>query len=239
MHSLLVCALFSLLASVIAYPVDQGVSNWSPNDPLVTIINTSSQERAYDVETDSQAPASAFKSCTGCIRVAAGQTIYFHPGPFNGALTANQHTGTRHECNFLSEPGRTWYDADMEYGMSDETLGPSDYQTQLGSGAPSLAGEPDTLAKANAAWKSIDDASKQALLDSGFLQGTKDSLTHVTMGAQAPNFVVYFYQITAKFNAYIGPGSVAGKVATPVDQVADKKTSIVGTNKMTITIYQH
>ncbi|MCJ1428990.1 hypothetical protein MMC29_006903 [Sticta canariensis] len=230
----LVVAVFSFLEITIAKAVPrthQGVSKWSPHDPVVTIINISSHDKAYDVETSSAAPNSAFPSCTGCITVAAGQTVKFHPGPFIGALTANHHTGTRHEFNFFSNPGSSWYDDDMQYGMSDETLGPSDHSSQI-------RGEKDTLGKANAAWAHTDSTKKKALLHSGYFAGNNGKLTMVRMDASAPELVINWLQMDADFNAYIGAGSVEGKVATEVDKKADKNTTFCKTNKMTITVHK-
>lgn len=232
----LMFAFLGLLESTSAN-ADQGVSHWSPQDPVVTIVNTSSQDEVYDVETDSAASKSAFQSCVGCITVGAGKTIKFHPGPFNGALTGSHHTGTRHELNFASTPGSAWYDDDMERGMSDETLGPSDNRKKNGGTESGVVGEHDTLAKANAAWRQTDSGKQQALLDSGYLGGSKHELTMVRMDAFAPQLVVAWLQMDAEFNAYVGAGSVFGKIATEVDHVSDKQTSFVDTNKMTITIY--
>ena len=225
----LLFAIFSFLETAVANP-DQGVSNWSPDDPVVTIINTSSQDKTYDVETDSGAPKSAFQSCAGCITVGAGQTVNFHPGPFNGALTANHHAGTRHELNFVSQPGSCWYDDDMQYGMSDETLGPSDHSGRI-------SGEQDTLAKANAAWSHTDSGTQQTLLDSGYFAGDHQKLTMVRMDGSAPQSVISWLQVDADFDAYIGAGSVAGQGSTPLDHAADQQTAFCGTNKMTITVY--
>ena len=234
LRAFLVVAVFSWLEIAIARAVpraNQGVPKWSSRDPVITIINTSSQDKAYDVETSAAAPASAFQSCTRCITVAAKQTVKFHPGPFIGALTANHHTGTRHEFNFVTDPGSTWYDDDMEYGMSDETLGPSDHSSPI-------RGERDTLGKANAAWSHTDSAKKKALLDSGYFAGSNGKLTMVRMDKSAPELVVDWLQMDADFNAYIGAGSVAGKVPTEVDRKADKHTTFCKTNKMTITVYK-
>lgn len=231
---------FLLLALGLAVIVtaDQGVLNWSPDDPVITIINTSSKNKAYDVETSSVAGPSAFHSCTGCITVGAGKTVKFHPGPWNGALTANNHKGTRHEFNFMSPQGTTWFDDDMESGMSDETLGPSDNRKKIGSSESAVTGEQDTLAKANAAWSSTDPGKKQALLNTGYLAGDKNRLTMVRMDKQAPSLVVDWLQIDADFNAYIGPGSVEGKTPSEADKIADKKSTFLETNKMTITVYE-
>lgn len=229
----------SLLGVATARPIHEGVSAWSPADPVITIINNSAKDNVFDVETDSLAGPSAFKSCSQCITVGAKQTITFHPGAgFNGALTRNHHAGSRHEINFNQIPGGTWYDVDMENGMSDETLGPSDVHMRTRNGGASLAGESNTLAKANAAWKSkTDPNTKQALLHSGFFQGTEERLTHVRMQNGAPELVVHWLQVTAGFNAYVHPGSVPGVPATPASKVADSKSWDIATNKMTITLY--
>ena len=238
MHSFrFVLVLFLPLFAVATYN-EQGVTSRSSDAPIITIINTSNQNYAYDVEKDSAAPASAFSSCTACVKAPAGQTVRFYPGHgFNGALTARHHHGTRHELNFLSTPGQTWYDSDMQLGMSDETLGPSDHRKQL-SGKPSLAGEPDTVAKANAAWKETSPATQHRLLSTGYVRGTVGgALTHLTMDAHAPYSLVSWLQLKAHFNAYIGSGSVAGRQTSIVNAAADLKTMIVSTNKMTITIH--
>ena len=236
-YQLLALFLLCLLETVSAN-VDQGISTWSPDDPVITIINTSSQDKAYDVETSAAAPRSAFQSCVGCIKVGAGKTIKFHPGPFNGALTADHHTGTRHEFNFISPPGTTWYDDDMQYGMSDETLGPSDNRKKIGSTESAIAGEQDTLAKANAAWSHTHPEKKEAMLHSGYFAGDKQKLTMVRMDANAPPEVVDWLQMDADFNAYVGSGSIAGQASTAVQHAADKKSTFLETNKMTITIYK-
>lgn len=91
------------VASYIRY--DQGVSQWTAEDPLVTIINTSNKYQAYSIETTAEAPSSAFAGCESCIKVPASKTIRFHPGRgFNGAMTANNHRSSRHEINFLADP---------------------------------------------------------------------------------------------------------------------------------------
>ena len=234
----LLAPFFCLLAFVVAWPYadDQGVPEWGPDDPLITIVNTSPQDKFYTVETDSGASYKAFQSCADCIKVGAGQTIRFHPGPFNGALTANQHTGTRHEVNFLGAWGTTWYDDDMEYGMSDETLGPSDHRI-LDDGRDSISGEQDCLAKANAAWIHATTETKQVMLNSGYFQGDLNWLTYVSINAQAPLAVHQWLQMDAAFNAYVGCGSVVNQESGVYEATADKHTLFVSTNKMTITIY--
>lgn len=216
---------------------EHGVSKWSPGEPVVTIINTSQTDQAYGVETDTRCPSTAFQTCPApCIPVPAGQTIRFYPGlGFNGALTAQ---GSRHELNFLTTPGETWYDISMEIGIGHETLGPSDHQLQV-DGRVSLSGEEDPLGKANVAWQRTPVAKQKDLLASGYLSGNVGGeLTALKMDKKASTLVSHWYQLEAGFGGYMVPGSVAGKqLLTEADMVADKKTSHVLTNEMTITIY--
>jgi 6,7-dimethyl-8-ribityllumazine synthase len=57
------------------------------------------------------------------------------------------------------------------------------------------------------------------------------------MNNQAPRVVVDFLQLTAKFNAYITPGSVRVGDTTKADAVANLQVKNTKTNKMTITHY--
>lgn len=57
------------------------------------------------------------------------------------------------------------------------------------------------------------------------------------MNKQAPRVVVEFLQLTAKFNAYITPGSVRVGDTTKADAVANLQVRNTETNKMTITHY--
>lgn len=218
-------------------PRNLGVSKWTPGEPVVTIINTSQRDQAYGVETGTNSASTAFSSCRApCIRVPAGETVQFYPGRgFIGALTAQ---GARHELNFLTVPGETWYDISLELGMSHETLGPSDHQPQA-DGRISLCGEEDLLGKAKAAWRKTPAAKQKDLLASGYLHGTVGGdLTAVDMDREAPILVSHWYQLEAGFRGYMVPGSIAGEHhVTEADEAANKQTSHVLTNEMTITIY--
>lgn len=122
--------------------------------------------------------------------------------------------------------------------MSHETLGPSDQRLQA-DGRNALCGEPDLLAKANAAWQKTSAAEQRELLATGYLTGTVGgSLTAVDMSRDAPMLVRNWYQLEAGFTGYMVPGSVEGKDSlTEADKMADAQTSHVTTNRMTITIY--
>ncbi|MCJ1467601.1 hypothetical protein MMC07_006226 [Pseudocyphellaria aurata] len=249
MNSLLLAFLLFALTGVldaIAVKADQGVKNWSPGDPLITIINTSPRERFFDVETSTadevwnyafhsqSCPGKSRCACIMCITVGAGQTVNFHPGKFIGALTANP-PGTRFEFDLFS-PTETFYSADMEMGIGDETLGPSDNRKAL-DGRFAIRGEADPLAKANAAWSSTSRVRKQGLLDSGYLVGDMGRLTSVRLDKYAPVHVAEWFQLDADFHAYMVPGSVKGRTPTPASRRADTESFKVDTKQMTITIH--
>lgn len=122
--------------------------------------------------------------------------------------------------------------------MSHETLGPSDHRPQA-DGRSSLSGESDLLAEANAAWHLTSAAEQEELLASEYFTGTVGGdLTAVHMDSEAPILVRHWYQLEAELDAYMVPGSVAGKQHLhEADKLADTKVSHVLTNKMTITIY--
>ena len=232
------------------------LTSLSAADPLVRIQNYSNQNICYMVEYSSgvgtfptEAACNNEQSATVAgFWVNSGQVREFNAPGFNGAITAilsgNTIRGARHEINFV-DPGETWYDVDYEYGISDSTLGPIGGQ-DTEDGHNSLAGEPDAYAKANAAWVHLDPATKSQLL--AFPQylaqadnGNLDWINMDTAGPAVAPAVVYFFQITADFTAYLNPGSVAGRWVDPntsqdvAKTAADKKTWLVGTDQMVIT----
>ena len=231
-------ALFFGLLFAISVAGDGGVSNFGDADPLITFVNTVSTDQVYQVQGNSDNPGTAYgagKSPLPPFTVPAGQTVNFHPGVgFVGAFSAKSGQGTRHEVNFRGTP--TWYNADMEYGMSNSTLGTTDGSLRI-DGGDSLAGEQDCLAKANSGWTNVDPTQQTALLATGFLSGTNGKLTSVSMGATAPDSVVKFFQMTAEFNAYVDAGSVTGETQDEMAKVADQFSYSVSTNKLTITAY--
>ena len=126
----------------------------------------------------------------------------------------------------------------MEYGMSNSTLAPTDGSKRIDGGDP-LAGEQDCLAKSNAVWSDVDWNTQNALLETGYLNGTSGGhLTAVSMGAGAPLNVVEFFQMTADFNAYVCAGSVIGVTSDDMAKAADKFSYSIATNKLTITAYE-
>ena len=130
---------------------------------------------------------------------------------FNGALTTvlsnNILLGARYEINFsvLSHP---YWDVDYQYGISDGTCGPPN--------SSKTTGERHSLAKANKAWKTLNQTTKNHLLN--FPQYLKHdvangSLTYINIGIEAwpaRADVIQFFQMTADFQGYVGPGSVDG-----------------------------
>jgi len=235
-------AAFSSFAAPVARRSDQGVTNFGGSDPLITFNNTAGQDRVYMIQGNFDNPSSAYGAGMDSIpslTVPAGSIVQFHPGAgFAGALSGMEGSGTRHEVNFR-DPSVTWYNADMEFGMSNSTFGTTDGSKRVDGGI-STTGEPDCLGKANAAWGSVDVNTQQALLDSGFVQGTtggNGALTAVSMSKDATAEVVKFFQMTAEFNSYVDHGSIDGAVSGAVAKVADKKTLSVATNKLTITSF--
>lgn len=138
--------LFALAASgFLAAPVagqnnqnDQGVTNFGPSDPLITFKNTAADDRIYSIEGNSDNPGTAYgagKSPLPKLTVAAGSTVDFHPGVgFIGAFSDLDGSGTRHEVNFR-DPSTTWYNADMEFGMSNSTFETSDGSSRIDGGS--------------------------------------------------------------------------------------------------------
>ena len=245
---------FAALATILAVVSAQSTGLpgiWSPYDPVINIQNNGSTWICYKVEfTSGYFPTPSCDSSPG-FTVNPGETIVIHPGSgFNGAITAiiNNVKGARHEINFaapLNVMEGTWYDVDYQLGMSDSTLGPADGQPRNVNGhqLPSVSGEQNTLAKANAAWPKTTNKA-QLLVSSYYLQqGSNGELTHVYMDANAPADVVQFFQLTASFTAYIGAGSVAGVSVAPntvqsdMVQTADEKSWFVNTQAMVITAY--
>ncbi|KAI4224296.1 MAG: hypothetical protein L6R36_004765 [Xanthoria steineri] len=218
--------------------------------PVVRVHNTKTHPICLTVETS--AGYGSFPTNTNCgglaaIGIDAMQTAAFYPSDnWNGAISdfTNAGTpGTRFEINF-SVPGQTWYNADMEFGITSGTLGPTDNR-RMSNGKPSFVGEADPLAKANSVWAS-EKSKLQDPLSRKYVTPSQDgnSLVNVYMDKDAPENVVAFFQLAANFNAYIHHGSVrgdswaVGSMTGRLKQVADTHSGKVdGTNDMTITIY--
>lgn len=212
----------------------------------ITFQNVGSQNICYMVEISS----GTFPSTTVCglapgIPVNAGQTTTIDLDPsFNGALTAwtgsGSIRGARYEINFAATTGSTWYDADYQLGMSDGTVGPSDNR-KLANGESSLSGEPDTLAKANAAWPQTTNQAALLAYPNYLKQGSDGTLTYVYCDSNAPQVVIDFFQVTADFSAYIDAGSVAGVTPSAADaeavKMADAMSLQVDTQDMTIVAH--
>jgi len=235
-------ATFSSFAAPVPVQSDQGVTNFGGSDPQITFNNNASQDHVYMIQGSSDNPSTAYGaglSSIPSLTVPAGSIVRFHPGVgFTGAFSDMEGSGTRHEVNFR-DPSVTWYNADMQYGMSNSTFGTTD-GSKLINGGNSTTGEPDCLGKANAAWGSVDANTQQALLNSGFVKGAtggSGGLTAVSMGPEATAEVVKFFQMKAAFNSYVHPGSIDGVQSDAVADAADKKTLSVKTNQLTITAF--
>jgi len=177
------------------------------------------------------------------------QNITVHPTlDFLGAFTAmsmNGTKGSRHEFNYkFGTDGQnfTWYDVDYEMGMSNSTFGPVDHRNRT-NGLPSLAGERDLLAKANAAWVQVTDKSE--LLPHYYYLDHRatGNLSVIRMDKMAPFAVLEFFQMKANLTGYVGAGSIHDKVVNPKSKegkfvaASDKQTYQVSTQDMEIIAY--
>ncbi|KAI4211560.1 MAG: hypothetical protein LQ351_005600 [Letrouitia transgressa] len=245
MHSFFFLA--AAAASMFSAVVAKGVANYSPGDPVIHIINTSTNKtHVYKVEANQDNPPSAIGSGgteVPLITVKPGKTVEFYPGRgFIGAISARKGEGTRFEVNFRGDsPGdyKTWYNSDMEFGMSDTTLAPTNGAKQI-NGDSAVAGEQDCLAAANAVWGDVDTATQQQLLNTGYLEGStggNGALTAVHMDKNADLSIVEFFQSTAHLNAYLNPGSGFGTVPSRLAAIADTFSWSVKTKDLTITGY--
>ncbi|KAL8684933.1 MAG: hypothetical protein Q9224_006057 [Gallowayella concinna] len=221
--------------------------NFANAGPSLTIHNTRTRTLCLKVESS----AGHFPTNTVCggapgIKVARMKTFTFSPSnDWVGAITPifKGGPGTRFEINY-SQPDGTWYNADMELGMSGGTLSPSDNRKRP-NGLPSLAGEQDPLAKANAAWEHVSDKAAFVGKFNRYMAVSKDQkrLERVYMDKNAPNEVAVFFQLTANFNAYITSGSVhgvekkAGSLEKSLEVAADMQSWFVNTQAMTMTIF--
>ncbi|KAL8901993.1 MAG: hypothetical protein Q9207_004918 [Kuettlingeria erythrocarpa] len=115
--------------------------------------------------TPNLTPIGSFPTNTLCsgfpgISVPAFASSTFAPSPgWAGALTLinNGLVGSRFEFSFIendgmNKPGNTFYDVDMELGISAATMAPTDHRVLYDGFSQSLAGEANPLAKANEAW---------------------------------------------------------------------------------------
>lgn len=247
MRSFTILAAAAAFASAVLAQDTQGVPTYSPGDPLINIKNTSpTKTHVYKVEGNGDNPPTAYGAGSGSlpmVTVLPGQTVHFQVGEgFIGAFTADRGAGTRFEVNFRGDsPGdyKTWYNSDMEFGMSDTTLGPTQGNKQI-NGHDSLAGEQDCLAKANSAWGSVDESTQRQLLDTGYLEGSvggNGALTAVHMDKEADSSVVDFFQNIAQLNSYVSPGSVAGVNSDRAAAAANAFSWSVDTKDLTITGY--
>ena len=214
----------------------------------ITFQNVSPNGICYTAELSS----GTFPSTTTCgpgtgpgISVPAGsKTTVLLDGSFNGALTAwtNGVRGARYEVNFAASATSTWYDADYQLGMSDGTVGPLDHRALVNGNPSSTTGEPDTLAKANAAWPPPEAAAAALLAYPDYIKqdaASDGKLSFVYCDAHAPPVVVDFFQVTAAFEAYVDAGSVVGgsKDDAQAVRMADVKSLEVGTQDMLIVAH--
>lgn len=155
--------------------------------------------------------------------------------------------GARHEINYASDPDGVWYDIDYEFGLSSNTLAPTDGRNNT-SGLPSMQGETNILAKVNDAWQTLSAIEKLALVAHskyiGSDGGISGNLTRLYHEKEAPPEVNFFLQIIAGLQGYVVPGSYpgfehpAGSFEAQMKPVADSFSwHVKGPHNMTIVAY--
>ena len=222
--------------------------------PRLAFQNRSPDPICYKVELSSgNISTNAMCDYAPGIFVNATTNLTLYPSRnFNGAITAmtmNGTKGARHEFNYpntTTEPqwkGRdTWYDIDYEMGMSNSTFGPADHSNRT-NGLPSLAGEKNCLAKANAAW--VKRENKSELLPHYYYLDHRltGNLSVIRMDKKAPFAVEEFLQMHANLTGYVGHGSVDGVAVDPNSREGrayakqDRMSFHVATRQMEIIAY--
>lgn len=229
---------------------------------MITIHNTRTWQICFKVETgyikDKESrliPLGSFPTNTVCngfpgISIPAFASSTFWPAPgWAGALTiiTNGLVGSRYEFSFI-EPnglptaGHTFYDVDMELGISAGTMGPSDHRVLTDGFSQSLAGEANPLAKANEAWLRSPNRWELLRYPKYIVADKGSRLVWVNNDKDSPTLVKAFFQLEANFNAYTNPGTddknpPKNNPERILQAAGDKQTFQVNTQAMTITIY--
>lgn len=132
----------------------------------------------------------------------------------------------------------------MEMGLSASTLAPTDHRPRKNNKQefPSVAGEQDPLAKANEAWRKSPNRWELLKYPRYVVADKGERLVWVYNDKQAPLIVQAFFQLEADFQAYMGPGSVEGKVpqgelGRALVRSQDLKAWFVDTQDLTVTLY--
>jgi hypothetical protein len=123
-----------------------GAASAGPDEPTVTVANNSSTRRYYKIEGSVGTDPQGLNN--NMFYLDPGQTATVNAGVgFNGAITDQGSTtnatnaGTRQEINF-TQPGVTWYDADLEFGgATKSTLGPTDTSLRANGDREALVGD--------------------------------------------------------------------------------------------------
>ena len=252
---LLLRKVLALAAILISFGTSTPISS-STSTPHIRIENKSKDRICYKVEFSNG--TGIFPKDAVCGGAEGPQVAGFWLGSgqhkvveatnssgigFNGAITTvlNKQSllGARYEINSSNITDPFW-DVDWQYGITDGTCGPLN--------SKHLTGERDTLGKANAAWRTLDQTKKNQLLKfpEYLVQGANGSLTHINMTIDAwPERadVIQFFQETAGFKGYVGPGSVNGAIygkhstLQKLVNLADLQTTSDVTNTIAITSY--
>jgi len=119
-----------------------GAASSGPNDPAITVVNNSNTPRYYSIEGSVGSDPENLNGQHFVLQ--PGQSLQVNPGAgFIGAITDHgsdpNGSGTRLEVNF-GQTGQTWYDADLERGNTNVSLGPTDTSLKAADGRSALVG---------------------------------------------------------------------------------------------------
>lgn len=200
--------------------------------PVIRVQNHSKQSICYKVEYSNGTGAFPSNATCGGAKGTEVGGFWLKPGQsqvfnatgsngvrFNGAITAVLENNTvwaaRNEINLLNA-SLAWYDVDYQYGISGSTCGPANDSILLSAGPANgsslLSGERDPIGKANKAWRTLNQTTKNQLLafPEFLTQDGNGTLTNISMGINAWPYrapaVIDFFQNTAGLKAYMSPG---------------------------------
>ena len=219
-----ITAVLLLWQGATAAPIEkapQGKDIQARSGGLITINNKSNAPRTFKIESSAETPIGDGQ--TPMITIPAGQSQDLPVGDkWSGAISDNAGKGTRFEFTINGWQGKSWYNTDFQFGMSDASLRPADGVGRCGGELPVAAGEKSYVTKARWGWATLDAATQQQLLSTGYVKGTAGgNLDSIYMDNAAPASIVNFLQDTAKVNAYVNPGSVAGQTQSKLAAQAD------------------
>ena len=225
--------------------------SWATGEPIVHFHNPTSEQADYHYQTnlagDNGAPESSNLpfATSGDIVVPPNTVYVWCPGTHWAGAIGHRglNNGTRHELNFET-PDTTWYNSDLEYGISNSMMKPAvvgDYLDDKNT-ITAMVGTMDYLTTLNDAWSIYNGSipaldlspTKEQLLSTKYLYGNADgSLTFATTDEEIREstsiHVAAFFQVNLL--AYVTHGSWLGVDQTKVDALANHAVRTVSGNQ--------